>query len=68
MSGGRWLNTVKEEEEDLEQSISIWGLKLRCSSKRIPKSLKLVSVLLKEILSMAEIKAGSSGNPISVLL
>jgi hypothetical protein len=48
--------------------MSMWGLKLKYSSKYTPRSLKLLSALVKEILSIGEIKVGSSGRPISVLL
>ncbi len=54
--------------EILEHNMSMWGLKLKYSSKYTPRSLKLLSALVKEILSIGEIRAGSSGRPISVLL
>ena len=43
-------------------------LKLRCSSMWIPRSLKLDSRDSEEIRSMGEIRAGSSGEPISLQL
>ncbi len=53
----KFLTQLKQynDLEIFEQSISIWGLKLKCSSKSTPKSLKLLSALLKEILSIGEI-------------